>query len=185
GVVALLAGRWESRMGYRRRRVVIVGLVAADARRIRNVVVVVDVAIRARARRPHMSPPPRNPRFCVLAPLSVPARSIMARIAGLREALRNMVGVRRPLKIFEVARNASVRAQGVIVVYVTVRASSRRHCMHASQWEINRVVVEARRRPACRRVAGSTRRGEVQRYVVWIGSALEIAQVATYASRIR
>jgi len=49
-VVALLASRRESRMGHRCGGVVVVGLMAADARRIRDVVVIVNVAIGARSR---------------------------------------------------------------------------------------------------------------------------------------
>jgi len=54
GIVALLAGRWEAGMGHRRRRVVVVGLVATDARDNRDVVIVVDVTIGALAWRNRM-----------------------------------------------------------------------------------------------------------------------------------
>ena len=55
-VMAQLACRRETRVRHRRGGVVIVGLVAADARRVRDVVVVADMAIRAQPRRRGVRP---------------------------------------------------------------------------------------------------------------------------------
>ena len=49
GIVTLLAGGRESRMRHRRRRRVVVGLVATDTGGRGDVVIVVDVTIRAQA----------------------------------------------------------------------------------------------------------------------------------------
>jgi hypothetical protein len=54
GVMALLAGSREAGVRHRRRRFIEIVLVARNARRVRDVVVVVDVAIDARPRRDGM-----------------------------------------------------------------------------------------------------------------------------------
>ena len=62
-IVALLTGRREPCVRYRRRRIVVVGLMAADARRIRDVVIVVNVAVRTLARRHHVRTCQRESRL--------------------------------------------------------------------------------------------------------------------------
>ena len=97
GVVALLASRRESLMGYRSGRVVVVGLVATDARCNRDVVVVVDVTVGALARWHHMRTGQRETRLGVIEGCGLPGPRVVAGIASLREACRNVVGIRRSL----------------------------------------------------------------------------------------
>jgi len=54
GVVALLARGWEASMGYRCCGAVVCGLVATDARRAGDTVIVVDVTVAALPRRYHV-----------------------------------------------------------------------------------------------------------------------------------
>jgi hypothetical protein len=56
--------------------------------------------------------------------------------------------------------------------------------MHASQGEVDAIVIESRWRPACRRVARVARCREIQGHVARIRCALEILHVATRACRI-
>jgi len=177
-VVTLLTSRREAGMGDRRRGVVEVGLVATDARRNRDVVVVVDVTIGALARRHHMRTGKREARRGVIERCRLPSGGVVAGVASLRESAGNVVRIRGSLEILEVARYASVGGQVVVVVHVAVSASPRRHGMHAGQREIDGVVIEASRSPACRRVAGLTGLCEPAGNVVGICSSLEVLQVA-------
>ena len=92
-VVAVLARRREelrlrrvSRIG----RVVVIGLVAADARRGQRRVVVVDVAIRAHARRHHVRSGKGKGCVVVVERGVGPGRRIVAQLARRREAGRGM-----------------------------------------------------------------------------------------------
>ena len=114
----------------------------------------------------------------------LPCRRVVACIASLCKPLRNVVGIRSALEIFEVARNASVRGQIEIVVGMAVGTSSRRHRMHASQREIDAIMIESCRRPSRRRVTRVARCRKIQRHVAGIRGALEIFHVATGARRI-
>ena len=123
--MALLAGRREVRLHVIRiRGAVEVGLVAADASRIRGreVVVVIDVALRTLQRRVRAGE--RESRRRVIEGRSRPRRRVMALLTGLREARRHVVGIRRAVEIFQVAADAGrVRCgQVVIVVDVALRA---------------------------------------------------------------
>ena len=105
-VVALLACGGESRVRYRSGRVVVVPLVAADASRAADVVVVVDVTIRALARRHVVRSGQRESGFGVIEGRRLPGRSVMAGVAGLSEPSGDVVRVGRILEIFQVARDA-------------------------------------------------------------------------------
>lgn len=92
----------------------------------------------------------------------LPGCGVVTQIAGLRKSLGNVVWICRALEVFEMARNASIRRQIEIVVGMTVSTSSRRHRMHASQREIDAVVIESRWRPARRRMTRVARCRKIQ-----------------------
>ena len=114
----------------------------------------------------------------------LPGRSVVARTASLRKSTGNVVGICGSLEILEVARHASVGGQAVVVVYVAVSASPRRDSMRASQWEVDAVVVESGRRPACGGMAGVAGLRESAGNVVGIGGSLEILEVARHAGSV-
>ena len=99
----------------------------------------------------------RKPGAVVVEVCAGPAAGVMALLAGLREARSHVVGIGGALEICQVTRNAGVRRQIVIVVDVAIGARTRRHRMHAGQREVYCGVVESRRRPAARGVAGVAR----------------------------
>jgi len=80
-----------------------------------------------------------------------------------------------------VARDAGVGGQVEIVVGVAVGATPRRDGMRAGEREVDAVVIEGDRRPACSRMASLAGRREIQRDVAGIICALEILQVARHA----
>ena len=84
----------------------------------------------------------------------LPRGGIVTCVASLRKSLRNVVWIRRALEIFEVAGNASVGCQIEVVVGMAVGTNPRWHRVHAGQREVDAIVVESRRRPACCGVAG-------------------------------
>ncbi len=85
-VMALFAGGRESRrrVGHRGGRVVVVSLVARDAGRIRNRVIVVHVAINARAWRDGVVAGQREARVVVIEGCIHPRGRAVAYVAGLR-----------------------------------------------------------------------------------------------------
>ena len=121
-VVALLAGCRESGMRYRCGRRVVVGLVATDAGGRGEVVVVIDVAIRAEARRHRVRTAQRETGGAVVEGCVQPTRSAVALFAGLREIRRHVIRVRRALEILQVTRHAGRAGQVVVVVDVAIRA---------------------------------------------------------------
>ena len=153
-VVALLTGGRESGVRYWRGRVVVIGLVTADARDIGDVVVVVDVAIGALARRNGMGSAERESRLGVIECRRLPGCSVMADVAGLSEAASHVIGIRGSLEILEMARNASAAGQIVVIVRMAIGASARRNCMSTRQREVDAGVVESCRRPTRGGVAG-------------------------------
>ena len=93
GVMALLAGGGESGMRQRRRRVVEISLVTADARHGGQVVVVVDVAIGAFARRYGMAAGEKESGGGVVELRIQPVVGGVAGVALSRELGRHVVGI--------------------------------------------------------------------------------------------
>ena len=99
------------------------------------------------------------------------------------EVCRYVIGIRRALKIFQVATNAGRAGQVVNVVGVTVDALPRGYSVSACQWESYRRVIELRTHPTVNAVAAFAGGGKLCRDVVWSHSLLEIRRVAGIASR--
>ena len=141
GVVAVLASGRETRVRYRSFRIVVVGLVARNAGRVRDVVVVVDVAVGTGSWRNRMRARQRESGLRVIELAIGPLDRVMALFAGGGEA-----GVRhRSLRIVVVglvARNAGRVRDVVVVVDVAVGTGSWRNRMRARQRESGLRVIE-------------------------------------------
>ena len=149
GAMTVLARRREElRLRFMSwiRRVVVVGLVAANARRWQRGVVVVDVAIRARTRRNRMRARQRERCVVVIEGRVRPVNCVMAELAGRREASVRHRTV-RIVEIGLVARNAQCAVQVVVIVDVAIRASPWRNRMGTRQWESGLRVVKLGIRP--------------------------------------
>jgi hypothetical protein len=107
--VASLAGRREElglRLVARVRRVVVISLVAPDARDRQSRVVPVHVTVRALARRHCMRTRQRECRVRVVEGGVGPDRRVVAQLAGGRESRRSMGGIGRPRIILLMTRVA-------------------------------------------------------------------------------
>jgi len=132
GVVALLARDWEARMGYWRRGIVVSGLVATDARRRCNAVVVVDVTVAALPWRYGVRASQRESGLRVIECRRLPCRSVVAGVAGLGKSAGDVVRVRCVLKIPQVTRHTVLARQVVVIVAMTIAALPGRDRVRAS-----------------------------------------------------
>ncbi len=188
GVVALFAGQGEYRrcVGHRSRRIVVVGLMAGNAGRIRDRVVVVDMAIGASARRHHVIPSQREACAAVIEGRIEPGRSAVALVAGLREVRRDVVRVGRAQAILQVAGHAGRAIQTVVVADVAIGAEPRWHGVQAGQIEARRRMVKLTVGPQVRVVALFAGQGESRRRVGHGARRIVvIGLVAGNASRVR
>ncbi len=172
--MALLAGRGETGMRHRRRRVVVIRLMATHARRARDVVVVIDVTVGTLPRRDRMRPRQRKSRLRMIEARGLPGRRVVAHLAGLRESPSHVIRIRCALKIFQVARDAGRARQVVIVIDMAIRTLPRRNGVRARQSKIHERVIESRGLPRHGRMALRAIRREIGSYVIRIRRALEI-----------
>ena len=143
GAVALLAGLREVRCD-------VVGIgcslevleVTGDASRARQVVIVVDVAIGAGARRYGVQAGEGKTSACMVERRVHPVRGVVTLLAGLREVRGDVVGIGCALEVLEVAGDASRARQVVVVVDVAIGAGARRNGVQAGKGEAGAVVVE-------------------------------------------
>jgi len=172
--MATLARRREVRpyMVYGSLGVVIVLLVATDASRIGDVVVVVDVAIGASPRRNGVQSGQREARLVVVKIRWRPTAGRVADFAGLREVLCDVIRILRTLIVLQVTGDASRIRDVVVVVDVAIGAGPGRNGVQAGQREARLVVVVARWRPTAGRVADFASLREVPRDVIRVFRAL-------------
>ena len=178
-----LARRREpsGRVGDRRGGVVVIGLVAGDASRAGQAVIVVDVAIGAQAWRNRVIPGEREPGAGMVECGIHPVRGVMAAVASLREIRTDVVGICRSLVVLQVATHARRGVQAVIVVDVAIGAGPRRHRVQPRERETGAGMVERGIHPVGGVMAGIARLREIRGDVVGIRCALEVFQVATHA----
>ena len=141
-VMALFAGCWEAIVIHGRFCVVVIRLVARDAGRRRNVVVVIDMALHAR--RGQVRSRQREACRRVVKLAICPHHRVMALLARGREA-RMRHRCRRVVVIRLVARNARRHRNVVIVVGVALRAG--RGQVRARQRPARRCMVKLAIRP--------------------------------------
>lgn len=164
------------------RRVVVIGLVAADACDRQRRVVSVDVAIRALARWHGVRTGQRECRVGVIEGRVGPDRSVVAQLARGGESRRSMRGIGGARIIFLMAGVAQRAVQRVIAVHMAIDALTRRHRVCASQGESGAGVVEFAIRPKDRVVAALARRREVSSHVVHRRSSrVVVVLMATHA----
>ena len=154
---------------------------ARHAGRARQVVVIVDVAIRAGARRHRVRTRQGESGGAVVEGRARPVCRAVALIAGLREVGRHVVRIGRALVILQMAGHAGCAVQAVVIVDVAIGAGPRRNCVHAGQRESSRAVVESRARPVRSAVALIAGLWKARRDVVRIRRALVILQMAGHA----
>ena len=125
-IVALLAGGGEASMRYRTFCILVVGLVARNARRIRDVVIIVDVAVRASSWWNRMGAGQRKSGLGVIEFSVRPLDRVMTLLARGRESRVRHRTV-RILIVGLVTRDARGVGDVVVVVDVAISALSRRH----------------------------------------------------------
>ena len=182
-VMTGLARRRETCVWHRADRIAVIVLVARNARRAGDVVVVVDVAIRTLPRRHRVRSGQWKCGLGVIEGRRLPRGRVVAEFASLREPALHVVRVGRALEVFQVARNARCRRDVVVVVDVAFRALPWRHGMRSSQRKVDRAVVERGRRPRRCGMALLASLGEGCRDVIRVRRALKVFQMARHASR--
>ena len=124
GIVARVASCRE-RGGdviHRRRRGVVIRLMARDAGGAAQAVIVVDVAIGAQARGRGMRSREREAGGGVIERRIQPVHRVVTGITGLREIGSDVIGVGRSLKVLEVAGYAGSGVETVVVGDVAIGA---------------------------------------------------------------
>ena len=156
GVVAGRAGGWEElRLGFvaRVRRVVVVRLMAANARDGQRRVIVVDVAVRANPWRHQVRARQGECGVVVVESRVCPNHRVMAQIALSGEACRRVPRIGGSEVVLLVARVAQHRVQRIVIVHMAVDALPRRHRVRSGQREARGRVVKLTIGPQYRVVA--------------------------------
>jgi len=112
------------------RRLLEIIQVATHAGGLTQRVVVVDMAIRALTRRHRVHPRQREAGVAVVEGRIRPVVSVVALLAGLRKACRDVIGIRRALEVRQVATHACPGANRVVIVDVAIRALPRWYRVH-------------------------------------------------------
>ena len=129
-VMALLTGSRESKLDvvHRRGRIVVIGLMTADARCVRDVVIVVDVAHRARHCRVRVITGQRESRLRMVKLCRLPGCRVMAGLACGRETSRNVIRVIGVIEVCLVTPDAAGIGAGQIVIVVRMALAALRSC---------------------------------------------------------
>ena len=115
---------------------------ASDAGRAGQVVIVIDVAIGAGARRDRVQAGEREPGGVVIKRGIQPGAGAMALVASLWEVRGDVIRIGRALIALEMAGHTLCTVQGVVIVNVAIGAGARRDCVQAGERESGAVVVE-------------------------------------------
>ena len=162
--VTELARLWEVLLhviGIRRPLVIL--QVAGHACRVGEVVIVVDVAIRALPRRNCVQTGKWEAGLGMVEGRGLPRGRVVARLASLCEAQLNMVRICRSVEVLQVARYTGCAGQVVVVVCVAISALAWRHAVRTGERESRQRMVEPGIEPvieamapiaACRKLAG-------------------------------
>ena len=180
--MALLAGLRERGLNVVRIRGALeIFQVAADARRVRGGQGVVAVHVALRALDSRVGPAQREAGGGVIKGRVVPRSRGVALLASLREPGLHVIGVRRGIEILDVARSAIRGSPDKIAIDVALRAG---HVgMRAGQRELRKCgVIESRRIPRARVVAGLARGREAGLRVRRVVRLVEVRHVAAHAA---
>jgi len=127
-VVTGIAGLWEIRADVIRvRRSLVVLEMAGYARGAVQIVVVVDMAIGAGARRNCVQSRKRESGAGVVERRVHPVGGVVTGIATLREIRSNVIRIRRSLVVLEMAGYTCRAIQAVVVVDMAIGAGARRN----------------------------------------------------------
>ena len=107
----------------------------------------------------------------------------VALLASLRKVCGDVIGIRRALKIFQMARDASGSREVVVIVAVAVGALSRRHHVAPGQREADRRMVEFGVRPSIGSVALLAGNRKFAGDVIGIDSVLEVGSMTRITLR--
>jgi len=183
GVASRTGGRESRRSVIRIGRAVVIRLVAAHARGRQCRVVVIHVAIGAGHGR--VRPSQRERRRVVVERRSRPVRRAVAGITRVGEPHLRVVRILCVGVIRLMARYArSIRAGQIVVAVHVTRATGGRG-MRPGQRESGGRVVEGPVTPVRRRMALVAGLREARLYVIGIGRALEVCQMALRACPAR
>ncbi len=174
-VAALASGREpELYVVHRSESGVVILKVTRDASGGRQVVIAVEVAVRANSRRIGMRIRQREAHGSVIEGRRLPGRRRVALLTSLRDSAGNVVRVFSALVIRQVAAHAGRGRDVVIVVDVAVRANPRRIGVRIRQRKAHCKVIERRRLPRDSRVALLTSLRKTSRDVIRVCRGLKV-----------
>ena len=165
------------------RGVLEIGQMARDACRAGQVVVVIDVTVRTLPRRNRMRAGQSEIDHGMIEGSWRPGDRGVTLCAIGGKICRDVVGIHRALKIFQVAIDTGCAGQVENVVGMAVSALARRYRVPSGQRKPNRRVIEFRAHPVVGSVAGIARSRELGGDVVRTDRGLKICEVAGRAGR--
>jgi len=181
-VVALRTGLWECGLHVVRIRGSLeIFQVAADARGICGGQGVVAIHVALRALHGRVRPGQREARGRVIKRRAVPRCCVVALLTGLRESRLHVIRIRRIVEVLDVARSAIGGRPDKVAIDVALRTGD--VGVRARQRELRKgIVIESRRIPRARVVAGLTGSREASLRMRRIVRLVEVRQVAAHAS---